>query len=146
MILKQTQLTQNNLFLISHIIIKAKQNVVLHDVLKLYDTGNKIVHGSNRELSLIQFNYNGSIPTSVLDFYEDQIAVFPNPTNGMISIVSPKETINSVKIMSLDGKWMHTISDLSSGTIDISHLPNGFYTVNFTLNNGIHMVKKLIKI
>ena len=103
------------------------------------------MQGINRELSSIQFNYNGSIPTSVLDFYEHQITVFPNPTTGMISIVSPKETINCVKIMSFDGKVMYSSSDLASNTIDISHLSNGFYTLDLTLSNGMHMIKKVIK-
>jgi hypothetical protein len=143
--LKSDGLALENQTSMLKIIIRAKQNVVLHDVFKLYDTGNKIVQGINRELSSIQFNYNGSIPTSVLDFYEDQITVFPNPTTGMISIMSSKETINSVKIMSFDGKVMYSSSDLASNTIDISHLSNGFYTLDLTLSNGMHMIKKVIK-
>ncbi|MBK8627793.1 MAG: T9SS type A sorting domain-containing protein [Saprospiraceae bacterium] len=128
------------------IIIKANQNVVLHDVFKLYENGNKIVSGHNRELTTIKLDYNGSIPTSALDFDEPSIAIFPNPTTGLISLESSKVAVKLVQIIALDGKTLYSTSDLSSPAIDISHLSNGFYTMNIILSNGKNIAKKLVKI
>jgi hypothetical protein len=128
------------------IVIRANQNVVLHDVFKLYENGNKVVSGRDRELSTFELNYNGSIPTSVLDINELTIVIFPNPTSGLISIESSNDAVKSIQILSLDGKSLYTISDLSSQAIDVSHLSNGFYTLNVTMQSGKNLVKKLVKI
>jgi hypothetical protein len=126
--------------------IRANQNAVLHDVFRLYENGNKVVSGNNRELSTFELNFNGSIPTSALDLEEPSIAIFPNPSSGLLSIESSKKDINYVQIIGLDGKTYYTSSDLSSKSIDISHLSNGFYTMNIVLSNGKNIIKKLIKI
>jgi Secretion system C-terminal sorting domain len=128
------------------IIIKANKNVVLHDVFALYESGNKIVSGPNRELSTFELNYNGTIPTSAIDLDEPFISIFPNPTTGLVSIESSKDIVNSVQIVALDGQNMNANFSISSKIIDVSHLSNGFYTMKIIMSNGKSIVKKLIKI
>lgn len=128
------------------ITIKAKSNVVLHDILDLSTYGNLWVEGYGKPNTNITLNYNGSIPVSASDIIDAEIAIYPNPTTGLISIVAPDNTVNEVKIISMDGKLIFTSLDVSSRSIDISHLPNSIYTLNLSLNNGKTMVKKLIKL
>lgn len=128
------------------IIIRANQNVVLHNVFKLFENGNKLVSGRDRELSTLKLNYNGVIPTSALDIEEASIAIFPNPTTGLVSVESSNDVIKFIQIVSLDGKSLFTNSDVSTNVLDVSHLSNGFYTMNIFMSNGKKIAKKLVKI
>jgi len=56
------------------------------------------------------------------------IRIFPNPTNGKITISNEKSTINNVEMFNIVGQVVGTWQATSTETtIDISHLSNGIY-------------------
>ena len=83
------------------------------------------------------------VPVKITN-YESQITVFPNPTNGKLSIVNCQLSINNVEIYDVMGKKVssnHLITTSSNHQIDISHLSNGIYFVKIYTDAGYEVAK-----
>lgn len=69
---------------------------------------------------------------------ENNISVFPNPSNGDINIdfyVEPDKT-SILLIYDLNGKLIHEVTELSkSNLINVSQWPKGIYTIQIQSNN-----------
>lgn len=61
--------------------------------------------------------------------------VYPNPTNGKLTIEKEGETIKHIEVTNLLGEVVLQ-PKLQDNTIDISHLANGMYILNITTQNG----------
>ena len=88
--------------------------------------------------------------TSVLsnnDFVDASFTVSPNPAVDVISIQSTDNTsFNAVQMYDLNGRIVKNIEYTSAteGTINVSDLAPGLYTVNVVSENGT-AVRKVIK-
>ena len=72
-----------------------------------------------------------------------EVAVFPNPTTGRLSIVTDSEQqVGRVEVFDQGGRVVGTF--LGTNEIDIRHLPTGTYTLRITLQNG-SAIKRVIK-
>ena len=80
------------------------------------------------------FGYNND---NVDEISENEVTIFPNPTNGILNIVTEKHII-SAEIIDLSGRIVARFSD---NTIDISALPNGYYTLRIVTNEGVAVNK-----
>lgn len=67
----------------------------------------------------------------------NKLAVFPNPANGMLNIVTKKHII-STEIIDLYGR---IISRFSDNTINVSTLPNGYYNIRITTDEEVVVSK-----
>lgn len=75
--------------------------------------------------------------------FESTFTVYPNPTNGLLTINST-ENLSNLQVFDILGN-MVSQKILSNGnqTIDISSLSNGNYTLKFTNTNGSFVNKKI---
>ncbi len=70
---------------------------------------------------------NCSFPTDVAEssLENDQISVYPNPTQGIVFITAPNDA--AIKLYGIDGKDIPIVK--SGNKIDINHLTNGYYVL-----------------
>lgn len=73
------------------------------------------------------------------------INLFPNPTNGIISITSEHTKIISVDIFNLQACLLETIKTIPLESIDISHLNSGTYILKITDKTNNYTIHKIIK-
>jgi len=76
----------------------------------------------------------------------NQITVWPNPTNGELTIDNGQLTINSVEIYDVLGKKQLSIINcqLSIEKMDVTDLSNGIYFLKISTETGV-VTKKIIK-
>ena len=89
-----------------------------------------------------------SITKTVVIPAEFSVQIYPNPTTNLLHFsVSSSNRVTSIHIYDILGRChlQKTINNESSGTIDVSFLPNGFYVVKFGVGNGGFEYKKFGK-
>jgi hypothetical protein len=59
---------------------------------------------------------------------ENEIKIYPNPSNGQLTIDNGQLTINNIEVFDVYGRKCH-VSRVTCHDIDISHLPAGVYMV-----------------
>ena len=76
----------------------------------------------------------------------DAISIFPNPTDGILNILSPKESITSIEVYDVRGRKLSDAALNSQGnyTIDVSNLKTAIYFVTVTTENG-SITKRIVK-
>jgi len=83
------------------------------------------------------------IPTSILNPSEQNIAVYPNPTTGILHIDTKEQGILNVQVINVQGQTIKKETLKDNAGIDISALPNGFYVVKITGETSSDVVKVL---
>ncbi|HMM11559.1 MAG TPA: InlB B-repeat-containing protein [Bacteroidales bacterium] len=75
------------------------------------------------------------------------LSVFPNPASTYLNLLIPAGTgPTSAEIFSTDGRLMHHVSDLQSASgIDISHLPEGLFTLKLRRNAKTAITRFVVK-
>ena len=77
-------------------------------------------------------------------FEQETIGVFPNPASNNLNITT-KNNIQDVAIYNALGQVVLTTTpNANTVNVDITSLPNGFYTVKASIN-GVDTFKKIIK-
>lgn len=72
------------------------------------------------------------------------VAVYPNPSNGMISLTS-FESVNEVKVFDMMGALvLNKQINKTADNLDLSALSNGTYQVQIKLENGNLVTKKIV--
>jgi hypothetical protein len=86
------------------------------------------------------------IPTSVLNPSEQNIAVYPNPTTGILHIDTQQQGTLNVQVLNVQGQTVkkQSLTD-DDADLDISALPDGFYVVKITGERSSAVVKVLKK-
>ena len=87
---------------------------------------------------------NGDNAEDVLSASADYIQVFPNPSSGIVNVMSSEEgsTIQKISVLNSSGRLMATSDNGSS--VDISHLPKGVYFLNVVINDE-NVFKRVVK-
>jgi PKD repeat protein len=81
---------------------------------------------------------------SVSDIDDDEISVYPNPTNGLLNVEA--ENLTAVKIVNASGSVVKEISSMDwSGPIDLSPYAKGVYFVNLILEDEIRIKKVILE-
>lgn len=79
--------------------------------------------------------------TDVIDEKKNSdVILYPNPTTGVINILSKDVQIKHIELYSLDGKKIKVFDDIES-SINISYLPDGIYIFKILLNDRIETIK-----
>ena len=92
-------------------------------------------------------NYkNSKVTTTAIDETVCTVSVFPNPCTNVLNIEVGNE-IGLVRIIGISGSKMeYPVENQSTIQIPVSHLANGFYTIQILFTNGtqstIHCIKK----
>ncbi|HLP11186.1 MAG TPA: T9SS type A sorting domain-containing protein, partial [Flavobacteriales bacterium] len=72
------------------------------------------------------------------------LLVYPNPTNGFVTIES-NAGFEKIVITNLDGQIIHAVNvNTNSQTLNVKEIPNGIYMVTITGNSGMTVHKRLI--
>jgi hypothetical protein len=71
-----------------------------------------------------------------------QVTLFPNPTNGLLTIAS-KDTITAIDVFDHLGRKVNQFSAIQNNQIDLSHLEDGIYFVEI-ISAERKVVQKLI--
>ena len=93
----------------------------------------------------------GSCPNGVPSVIEEvklnDFQLFPNPTNGSITIKSGSNQSDcNITITDLTGRKLYNVQNTSNtNLIDVSELSNGIYLVNIMQQNGESVCLKFIK-
>jgi len=90
-----------------------------------------------------------SVKNSAIELnMQNDFSVFPNPTNGIITISSTNEQVKRIEIVDINGKIAIQKSipeDNLLQEINIGHLHNGMYFVNLILSDNSTVTKPIIK-
>ncbi|HLP63964.1 T9SS type A sorting domain-containing protein [Flavobacterium sp.] len=111
--------------------------------------GNKVLFGNSTEKWSQFTSWNGGAymvdsALSADEFDNQNVLLFPNPTNGIISIASPNAQLTQVELFDSLGKSI-LIQNFNFETIDVSSLSSGIYLCKITDNFGRFETKKIIK-
>ena len=91
-------------------------------------------------LGLDTFSISSVLSTA--EFKQNQISVFPNPTNAVLNIKMDKQ-ITAINVVDISGRTT-ALKVLSSNSIDVSSLANGIYFIEISTIDG-QFRKKFIK-
>jgi hypothetical protein len=73
------------------------------------------------------------------------ISLYPNPTDGMVTLELPAQEGAVAMIYDAQGKLIFTSNNAKNGEeFDLSKLTTGVYTFKIQLNNLIH-IEKIVK-
>jgi hypothetical protein len=90
-----------------------------------------------------------SVKSSAIGLNElGYLSVFPNPTNGKLTINPGNETISNIEIVDINGEIMMKQAVTNGNPvqeINITHLKSGMYFINLTLANDSAISKQIIK-
>jgi len=76
---------------------------------------------------------------------QDEISLYPNPSNGILKIDSKNNIIRGVEIIDQIGKIILVQSEIIDQSIDVSNLPKGIYLLKLELNSSTHTKKFIIE-
>jgi len=104
-------------------------------------TSNK---GTFHNRFTIQFE--GEVILGTTDNAIDSIAIFPNPTDGQLNIVSPQEPITSIEVYDVRGRKLNDVIVNAQGNyiMDVSELETAVYFVTVTTESG-SVTKRVVK-
>ncbi|MFM9987640.1 T9SS type A sorting domain-containing protein [Flavobacterium sp.] len=97
--------------------------------------------------ALIVDNFTVSEVLSRRDFLFSKIAIFPNPTTGIVNIKNEANLlIESIDISDINGRTIKVVSpkNISNIEVNISDLTSGVYFMNIKTNEG-STIKKIVK-
>jgi hypothetical protein len=123
--------------------IKPKNNVAVGDIItgeaKIYFDYNAPIITNEVSTEIVQ-------PLSVTEFDTNSIAMFPNPTKGMVTIQSDS-VIKHVTIIDMNGRKLDSKEFSNSSTecqLATNNLSAGMYFVKIETSSGT-LIQKLIK-
>jgi hypothetical protein len=85
---------------------------------------------------------NEALITSVNMGDKESINIYPNPSNGLVSITSAKKDIAQLVIYDDHGKWIMQIAAKGQATVDMGYLPKGLYIVIVLAEDGQMLAQK----
>jgi len=95
-------------------------------------------------LSCIQ-SFAAVMTSSSEDLVKERgLMLFPNPTSGLIKILTENDQIDKLELFSLDAKSIQIIQSSKDNTIDLSHLNPGSYILKGVTNNHLFAKKVVI--
>jgi hypothetical protein len=82
-------------------------------------------------------------PLNINEFTRNLISIFPNPSNGIITI-NTENTLN-ITICDITGKVVFSKNNVTNNeTINLSNLQNGVYLAKMVTETGVEETKKII--
>jgi len=113
---------------------------LLTDAGTYYDT-LQTIHGCDSIVELTLTTSNVGITNYELPL--TNYVIYPNPTDGKITINNGQLTINNIEIVDILGQTLLSLPSSSSPEtiIDISHLSNGIYFLRINNNKIIKLIK-----
>jgi hypothetical protein len=94
--------------------------------------------GSNPDFAPVLNLTYSSDPSSVGDIVESNkiLKVYPNPTNGQLTIDTKGQAIFSLEVINILGSVVISTNGQTASQLDLSHLPAGPYMLHVTTEQG----------
>jgi len=91
--------------------------------------------------------FEGEVVLGSNDNVLDTVSIFPNPTDGMLNILSPLDPITSVEVFDMRGRLVNseTYNSENSIQLNISNLKSSVYFVQIRTMNGNKLTKRVVK-
>lgn len=106
-----------------------------------------LVSNNSADIYLVRTDENGMVQgTTALESIvaQDDVLIYPNPTNGMLNWQSNIYSINEINIYSVGGTLVKIISNPSNtGYVNLKDLSEGIYIVKIISDNKL-LLKKLV--
>ena len=111
-------------------ILKAGKRIELN-------TGFKILEGGRLSATLEKVE-----DTPPGDGGKENVAVFPNPTDGVLNVSSP-QSVNSIRLIDMSGLTVMEQSDINKTdfSLDISEVKSGFYILEIIADKTIEQIR-----
>ena len=115
-------------------------------VTNLSETGYAFTSVKGTFHNRFTLQFEGEVVLSNNDNVLDAVSIFPNPTHGMLSIISPLDPIKSISLVDVRGRVLDMIhvNDEGNYTMDISALETAVYFVKITTETGT-TTKRIVK-
>ncbi len=126
----------------------------------VYDpaAGTLLSFGTNQELNVSftpsdALNYNIAYktvyinvlwPVNLNEVNNNQISIYPNPTNGIVWFDLPIGTVSEIQICDVSGKIIFNETNISS-FIDLSDLPAGVYIVDLKTDKNNYRTRVVLQ-
>ncbi len=95
---------------------------------------------------IYRFEHDENSDVSVEEIDQTNLNIYPNPTNGTITLSSNDALIEQVNILNLQSQLVYSKDFAESKlNIDLSNIPAGVYFVSVDFSNGLHVMKKVVK-
>ena len=109
--------------------------------------GEIAVQSHSGSINLTEGFFQGNnITTAVFNLEEENnITLYPNPTQGLLNIESNGEKIDKIDIYTLLGEQVYRLTDIKN-SINIETLQTGTYFLYSHFNNGGLSIHKIIKL
>ena len=90
--------------------------------------------------------FEGEVVLGSNDNVLDTVSIFPNPTDGMLNIVSPLDPITSIEVFDVRGRKLNNVLVNGQGNfaIDISEFETAVYFITVTTETG-SITKRIVK-
>jgi hypothetical protein len=99
----------------------------------------------NKEVCFKSINFTNDVGLNQIS-KNSVVSIYPNPVNDELNFNSKDFKINSIKIVSIDGKEVvNKKFDSKTGIINLSILNQGIYSVELQLENGSIHKERLLK-
>ena len=85
-------------------------------------------------------NFESTLSINPLEFDEQDLIVYPNPTNDIIKVVYTEELI--INIYSMNGK---ALGSFTSKEIDLTNFKSGMYILKIENSEGNVTTKRIVK-
>jgi uncharacterized repeat protein (TIGR03803 family) len=104
------------------------------------DSSGAIFRNAGFTINVHNANSPAGISQNLLD--ENNITVFPNPTNGIFQVLNTDYLISGTEVYNLLGESIYEhLSTFPSLQIDLSNQPNGIYFLSMKTDKGIRSKK-----
>jgi ACT domain-containing protein len=94
---------------------------------------------------MLRMNFNPTT-TTVTDAKTSKFNLFPNPTNGFITIELDKISNYELSVINVLGQtvYMNSITDINT-SVDLSSFDRGVYTIELSNGNRVYSEKLIIE-
>jgi hypothetical protein len=96
---------------------------------------------------IFRFEHDSSSTSALNELLpEIDVVIYPNPTNGMITVSVEKGQAKNIVLYNLAGKELLTIiPNQNKEQIDLNNLPAGVYLIRVVLENDTQLTKRIVK-
>lgn len=109
-----------------------------------YGTGGAVNYYNSWEFApYIRANFDASLAVETIAL--EGVSVYPNPSEGLITISNANNEKNTIVISNATGKVVYNQLVSMDTSIDLSSFGSGLYVVNVSNENGSHIEKVVIK-
>lgn len=103
---------------------------------------NSPLYGMYIHANQLDIVYSDTLTDTNIDILSP-IDIFPNPSNGII-FLNTDLLIYEIAVYDINGMLLMQLPHTNVGSINLTHLNNGFYFIQITTNQGIYTFKQII--